>query len=47
MARVSGAYERRAQRISFLLGLVLAAAINVDATRVVTERRANPARRGR
>jgi hypothetical protein len=43
MDRVSGTYKRQAQLISFLIGLVLAATMNVDATRVVTTLWANPA----
>jgi hypothetical protein len=42
MDRVSGAYKRQAQLISFLFGLVLAIAINVDATHVTTVLWANP-----
>lgn len=42
MDRVSGAYKRQAQLISFIVGLGLAAAINVDATRVVTTLWENP-----
>jgi len=44
MDRVSGAYKRQAQLICFLVGLALAAMINVDATHVVGELWANPAR---
>jgi hypothetical protein len=44
MDRVSGAYKRQAQMICFLCGLLLAATMNVDATRVVAELWANPAR---
>jgi hypothetical protein len=43
MDRVSGAYKRQAQLISFLVGLLLASTMNVDATRVVTTLWANPA----
>lgn len=42
MDRVSGAYKRQAQLISFLFGLVLAVSINVDATYVTTVLWANP-----
>lgn len=42
MDRVSGAYKRQAQLICFLVGLGLATAMNVDATRVVTTLWANP-----
>ncbi len=44
MDRVSGAYKRQAQMICFIVGLVLAAMMNVDATHVVGELWANPAR---
>ena len=43
MDRVSGAYKRQAQLICFIAAFVLAAAINVDATHVVTALWANPA----
>ncbi len=43
MDRVSGAYKRQAQLISFLIGFGLAAAFNVDAAHVVTTLWANPA----
>jgi hypothetical protein len=43
MDRVSGAYKRQAQLICFLSAFALAAAINVDATHVVTALWANPA----
>ncbi len=42
MDRVSGAYKRQAQLICFLVGLGLAASINVDATHVVSTLWANP-----
>jgi hypothetical protein len=42
MDRVSGAYKRQAQLICFLVGLGLATAMNVDATRVVSTLWANP-----
>jgi hypothetical protein len=42
MDRVSGAYKRRAQLVSFLVALVLAMLINVDATHVVAQLWANP-----
>jgi hypothetical protein len=42
MDRVSGAYKRQAQLICFLIGLGMAVAMNVDATRVVTTLWANP-----
>jgi len=44
MDRVSGTYKRQAQLICFIVGLVLVATMNVDATRVATELWANPAR---
>jgi hypothetical protein len=44
MDRVSGAYKRRAQLICFLAALGMSAAMNVDATRVVTTLWANPER---
>lgn len=43
MDRVSGAYKRKAQLISFLAALMLAVTINVDATHVVSVLWANPA----
>jgi hypothetical protein len=43
MDRVSGAYKRKAQVISFLSALLLAVTINVDATHVVSVLWANPA----
>lgn len=43
MDRVSGAYKRKAQLISFLSALLLAVTINVDATHVVSVLWANPA----
>ena len=42
MDRVSGAYKRQAQVISFLAALVLAVSINVDATHAVTTLWRNP-----
>jgi hypothetical protein len=42
MDRVSGAYKRQAQLISFIVALVLAAAMNVDATHVVQTLWQNP-----
>jgi hypothetical protein len=42
MDRVSGAYKRQAQLISFVIGFGLAAAFNVDATHVVAALWANP-----
>ncbi|HUN92643.1 MAG TPA: hypothetical protein VMU33_11335 [Burkholderiaceae bacterium] len=44
MERVSGAYKRQAQLICFLAALAMSAAMNVDATHVVTTLWANPDR---
>lgn len=42
MDRVSGGYKRQAQLICFLVGLGLAASMNVDATHIVSKLWANP-----
>ncbi|MBS0444985.1 MAG: hypothetical protein JSR59_03445 [Proteobacteria bacterium] len=47
MDRVSGNYKRQAQLISFLLGLLLAATINIDSTYVAMTLWQNPALAGK
>ena len=42
MDRVSGAYKRRAQLFTFLFGLLVAAALNVDATHIASVLWAQP-----